>query len=248
MGWMHDTLSYMAEDPINRRWHHDKMTFGLHYAFSENFVLPISHDEVVHGKGSLLNKMPGDRWQKLANLRAYLGWMWTHPGKKLLFMGCEFGQEREWNHDRSLDWHLIENPEHAGLQRLVRDLNALYRAHPALHRLDCAPEGFRWIDGGNADDNVFSFLRLSDDGTPPVAVICNFAPIPRTDFRVGLPSGGRWHEAFNSDASEYGGTGTGNGGSVSAEGESWHGQPVSASLTLPPLATLVLAPGEQETT
>jgi 1,4-alpha-glucan branching enzyme len=248
MGWMHDTLSYMAEDPVHRRWHHNKMTFGLHYAFSENFVLPISHDEVVHGKGSLLNKMPGDRWQKLANLRAYLSWMWTHPGKKLLFMGCEFGQEREWNHDRSLDWHLIENPEHAGLQRLVRDLNALYRAHPALHRLDCAPEGFQWIDGGNAEANVLSFLRLSDDGAPPVAVICNFAPVPRTDFRLGLPSGGRWHEAFNSDASEYGGTGTGNGGSVLAEGEGWHGQPVSASLTLPPLATLVLAPGEQETT
>ncbi|MEM7641647.1 MAG: 1,4-alpha-glucan branching protein GlgB [Pseudomonadota bacterium] len=242
MGWMHDTLSYIAEDPINRRWHHDKMTFGLHYAFSENFVLPISHDEVVHGKGSLLGKMPGDAWQRMANLRAYLSWMWTHPGKKLLFMGCEFAQEREWSHDRSLDWHLLDDPAHRGVQNLVRDLNALYRDHPALHRLDCDPSGFRWIDGGDADNNVFSFLRLSGDDVPPLAVICNFAPVPLPDFRVGLPQGGRWREAFNSDAISYGGTGTGNGGAVEAGGDGWHGQPVSASLVLPPLATLVLVP------
>ncbi len=242
MGWMHDTLEYMAKDPINRRWHHDKMTFGLHYAFSENFVLPISHDEVVHGKGSLLGKMPGDRWQKFANLRAYLGWMWTHPGKKLLFMGCEFGQEREWSHDRSLDWHLLEKGDHAGLQSLVRDLNAVYRAHPALHQLDCAPEGFCWIDGGDAENNVFSFLRLGHDGTPPVAVICNMAPVLREGFRVGLPQGGGWREVLNSDATGYGGTGSGNAGSVATDGEAWHGQPVSASLTLPPLSTLILTP------
>ncbi|WP_392387212.1 1,4-alpha-glucan branching protein GlgB [Jannaschia aquimarina] len=244
MGWMHDTLQYMAEDPLNRRWHHDKMTFGLHYAFSENFVLPLSHDEVVHGKGSLLGKMPGDRWQRFANLRAYLSWMWTHPGKKLLFMGGEFGQEREWSHDRSLDWHLLDDPNHAGLQRLVRDLNACYRSHPALHARDCEPEGFQWIDGGDADNNAFSFLRKGHDGDAPVAVICNFAPVQRSEFRVGLPSAGNWREIFNSDATEYGGTGSGNGGYVSAEGDGWHGQPTSASLTLPPLATLVLTPDE----
>ncbi|CTQ33056.1 1,4-alpha-glucan branching protein GlgB [Jannaschia rubra] len=241
MGWMHDTLEYIAEDPINRRWHHDKMTFGLHYAFSENFVLPISHDEVVHGKGSLLGKMPGDDWQRFANLRAYLGWMWTHPGKKLLFMGSEFAQDREWNHDRSLDWHLLDDSRHAGIQRLVRDLNGVYRSHPALHALDCDPEGFRWIDGGDAENNVFSFLRLANDA-PPVAVICNMAPVQRDNFRVGLPSHGPWREIFNSDAIEYGGTGSGNGGFITADGQGWHGQPVSAGLALPPLATLILTP------
>ncbi|MEM7710811.1 MAG: alpha amylase C-terminal domain-containing protein, partial [Pseudomonadota bacterium] len=218
------------------------MTFGLHYAFSENFVLPISHDEVVHGKGSLLGKMPGDTWQRFANLRAYLGWMWTHPGKKLLFMGCEFGQEREWSHDRSLDWHLTDDPNHGGLQNLVRELNAAYRENPALHRLDCAPEGFRWIDGGDAANNVFSFLRLGAEGDPPVVVICNMAPVLREDFRVGLPSGGRWREVLNTDAAEFGGTGSGNGGFVEADGDGWHGQPVSASLKVPPLATLILTP------
>jgi 1,4-alpha-glucan branching enzyme len=242
MGWMHDTLQYIQEDPINRRWHHDKMTFGLHYAFSENFVLPISHDEVVHGKGSLLGKMPGDDWQRFANLRAYLGWMWTHPGKKLLFMGSEFAQEQEWSHDRSLDWHLLEDGRHKGIQKLVRDLNAVYRANPGLHRLDCVPEGFRWIDGGDAENNVFSFLRLGQDGDPPIAVICNMAPVLREDFRVGLPSDGSWREIFNSDATEYGGTGSGNGGRVAAEGAAWHGQPASASLTLPPLACVILRP------
>ena len=242
MGWMNDTLEYMAEDPVNRRWHHDKMTFGLHYAFSENFVLPVSHDEVVHGKGSLLGKMPGDRWQRFANLRAYLGWMWTHPGKKLLFMGSEFGQEREWSHDRSLDWHLLEDGDHAGLQKLVRALNETYRSHPSLHRLDCAPEGFRWIDGGDAENNVFSFLRLGTKDDPPVAVICNMAPVLREGFRVGLPTGGRWREVLNTDAVEFGGTGSGNGGFVKVDGDGWHGQPVSASLKLPPLATMILTP------
>ncbi|MGB3554776.1 MAG: 1,4-alpha-glucan branching protein GlgB [Jannaschia sp.] len=242
MGWMHDTLDYMSQDPINRRWHHDRMTFGLHYAFSENFVLPISHDEVVHGKGSLLGKMPGDEWQRFANLRAYLGWMWTHPGKKLLFMGCEFGQEREWSHDRSLDWHLLDDPRHAGLQNLVRDLNGVLQAHPALHVRDCTPDGFRWIDGGDAENNVFSFLRLGAEDDPPVAVVCNMAPVPRDGFRVGLPQGGSWREVLNSDATEYGGTGSGNGGGAVADGGGWHGQPVSAGLLLPPLSTLILTP------
>ncbi len=243
MGWMNDTLRYMAEDPVNRRWHHDKMTFGLHYAFSENFVLPISHDEVVHGKGSLLGRMPGDRWQKFANQRAYLGWMWTHPGKKLLFMGSEFAQVEEWNHDQSLDWHLLDDPLHSGMQRLVRDLNTAYRSLPALHRRDCSPEGFRWIDGGDTDNNVFSYLRLGEDGDPPVAVIVNMAPVTRECFRVGLPLSGAWTEALNSDAAVYGGSGAGNGGKVMAEGQGWHGQPASASVTLPPLSTIILIPG-----
>ena len=242
MGWMHDTLSYIGKDPIHRRWHHDQMTFGLHYAFSEDFVLPISHDEVVHGKGSLLGKMPGDRWQRFANLRAYLGWMWTHPGKKLLFMGCELGQEREWNHDRSLDWHLLDDPAHAGLQALVRDLNRLYRAEPALHRHDCDPQGFEWIEGGAAEDNVFAFLRHGDDGDPPALVVLNFAPVLREGYRIGVPHGGRWHERLNTDAACYGGSGAGNGGAAVALAEGWHGRPASLSLTLPPLAALVLQP------
>ena len=242
MGWMHDTLEYMSQDPINRKYHHDKMTFGLHYAYSENFVLPLSHDEVVHGKGSLIRKMPGDTWQKFANLRAYFGWMWTHPGKKLLFMGGEFGQDREWSHDRSLDWHLLEDSNNKGLQSLVRDLNALYRAHPALHVRDCDERGFQWIDGGDAENNVFSFVRLGEDGDPPVVVICNMAPVLREGFRLGMPAAGKWREVFNSDATVYGGTGAGNGGSVTADGGGWHGRAQSASLTLPPLSTLVLVP------
>jgi 1,4-alpha-glucan branching enzyme len=242
MGWMHDTLAYMARDPIHRKHHHHEMTFGIHYAFSENFVLPLSHDEVVHGKGSLLNKMPGDRWQRFANLRAYYGYMWGHPGKKLLFMGVEFGQEREWNHDASLDWHLLEDPAHEGVRRLVRDLNALYRREGALHERDCAPEGFHWIDGGDAEGNVFSFVRRGREGTPPVVVISNMAPVVREGFRLGMPSEGRWRELLNTDAADYGGSGAGNGGRVVARGEGLHGLPASATLTLPPLATLFLAP------
>ncbi|EKE43358.1 1,4-alpha-glucan branching enzyme (Glycogen branching enzyme) [Oceaniovalibus guishaninsula JLT2003] len=242
MGWMHDTLSYMAEDPINRKYHHDKMTFGLHYAFSENFVLPLSHDEVVHGKGSMLGKMPGDRWQKFANLRAYYGWMWGHPGKKLLFMGGEFGQEREWNHDISLDWHLLDDPAHEGLRKLVRDLNALYARERGLHERDCSPDGFQWINGGDADNNVFSFVRRGADGADPVVVICNFAPVLREGFRLGMPAAGRWTEALNTDASEYGGSGAGNGGVVVAVDDPMHGQPASATITLPPLGTLFLRP------
>jgi 1,4-alpha-glucan branching enzyme len=233
----------MAHDAIHRKYHHGEMTFGLVYAFSENFVLPLSHDEVVHGKGSLLNKMPGDRWQKFANLRAYLGFMWGHPGKKLLFMGGEFGQEREWNHDQSLDWHLLDDPSHEGLRRLVRDLNRLYRAEPALHRLDGAPEGFRWIEGGDADNNVFSFTRMSDDGARPVAIISNMAPVLREEYRIGVPRGGRWREELSSDAGEYGGTGTHNGTRPATE-EPMHGFAHSVSLTLPPLATVFLVPDE----
>ena len=242
MGWMHDTLHYMQEDPLNRRHHHHLMTFGLHYAFSENFVLPLSHDEVVHGKGSILTRMPGDRWQKFANLRAYYSFMWTHPGKKLLFMGGEFGQEREWNFDRSLDWHLLEDGNHEGVRRLIRDLNALYRDLPALHRLDCSPDGFRWIEGGDTENSVFSYLRLGGEGVPSAAVVVNFTPVPRDGYRIGLPHGGEWRVALNSDATEYGGTGGYDAASVSAVDEGMHGQPASASVTLPPLAAIVLTP------
>lgn len=242
MGWLHDMLAYMARDPIHRRHHHGQMTFGLDYAFSENFILPLSHDEVVHDKGSLLNKMPGDRWQRFANLRAYLAFMWMHPGKKLLFMGGEFGQEREWNHDAGLDWQLLDDPDHAGLRRLVRDLNRLYRGMRALHVKDCDPQGFQWIDSGDADNNVFSWLRLGGAGDPPVAVTANMAPVVREGFCIGLPRPGLWREVLNSDAREYGGAGHGNGGAVPAVAPGTHGRPFAAALTLPPLAVLVLTP------
>jgi 1,4-alpha-glucan branching enzyme len=241
MGWMHDTLEYMQKDPIYRRHHHHLMTFGIDYAFSENFVLPLSHDEVVHGKGSLLNKMPGDRWQRFANLRAYFGFMWAHPGKKLLFMGGEFGQEREWNHDRSLDWHLLDDPDHAGLQRLVRDLNELYRETPALHALDCEPAGFAWIEGGDTEHSVFSFERRDGEGQS-VVVVCNLTPVVRHDYAIGVPSAGAWRERLNTDAEVYGGSNIGNAGLVEATPTPLHGRPASVRLTLPPLATLVLQP------
>jgi len=240
MGWMHDTLEYMKQDPIHRRWHHHQMTFGLHYAFSENFVLPLSHDEVVHGKGSLLGKMPGDRWQKFANLRAYFGFMWTHPGKKLLFMGGEFGQEREWNHDQSLDWHLLGDGLHAGLQRLVRDLNRLYRELPQLHLHDADPAGFEWINATDADNSVYSYLRKGGPEDGPVLVVCNFTPVVRHGYRVGVPRTGRWVELLNSDAAEYGGGNIGNGGAVWAEPAGWQGRSASLALTIPPLATVIL--------
>jgi 1,4-alpha-glucan branching enzyme len=242
MGWMHDTLDYMGQDPIHRKYHHHEMTFGLHYAFSENFVLPLSHDEVVHGKGSMLGRMPGDRWQKFANLRAYYGFMWGHPGKKLLFMGGEFGQEREWNHDQSLDWHLLDDPMHEGLRRLVADLNRLYRSEPGLHQRDCVPEGFQWIEGGDAENNVFSFVRHGGEGAKPVVVVANMAPVLREGYRIGVPSAGRWREALNSDAALYGGSGAGNGGTLRATDHGLHGFPASLSLTVPPLATLFLIP------
>jgi 1,4-alpha-glucan branching enzyme len=238
MGWMHDTLDFMSQEPIYRRWQHHKMTFGLLYAFSENFVLPLSHDEVVHGKGSILARMPGDDWQKFANLRAYYGFMWGHPGKKLLFMGQEFAQGREWNHQESLDWHLTDVHWHAGVRRLVHDLNALYRALPALHQRDCDPSGFEWIEANDAENSVLSWLRHGQEGTPPVLVISNFTPVPRHNYRVGLPLHGRWIERLNTDAEGYGGSGMGNLGAVMAEQVSSHGRPFSASFTLPPLSTL----------
>jgi 1,4-alpha-glucan branching enzyme len=240
---MHDTLRYMSKEPVFRKHHLNDLTFGLMYAWTENFVLPISHDEVVHGKGSLINKMPGDAWQKAANLRAYLGLMWTYPGKKLLFMGCEFGQWREWNHDSSLDWHLLdEGPLHRGAQALVRDLNRLYRELPALHELDCEPAGFEWIDCTDIEHSVISYLRRSRDPDHHTVTVCNFTPVPRHGYRIGVPRAGFYRERVNTDATEYGGSGVGNGGLVQALPEPCHGRPASLCLSLPPLATLVLEP------
>jgi 1,4-alpha-glucan branching enzyme len=244
MGWMHDTLEYMKLAPIHRKYHHHQMTFGIHYAFSENFVLPLSHDEVVHGKGSLIGKMPGDRWQKFANLRAYLAYMWTHPGKKLLFMGGEFAQEREWSHDRSLDWHLLDDPAHRTLQSLVRDLNRLYREVPALHLRDAEPSGFEWVDATDADNSVYSYVRHGGPDDPPVLVVCNFTPVVRHAYRVGVPRDGAWVERLNTDAAVYGGSNVGNSGIVFADSEGRQGRPASLSLTLPPLATIVLQHAE----
>jgi len=240
MGWMHDTLGYFAHDPVHRRYHHHELTFSTIYAFTENFILPLSHDEVVHGKGSLLAKMPGDRWQQLANLRALYAYMWAHPGKKLLFMGGELAQEGEWSHDASLDWRLLEHPAHAGVQRLVRDLNAIYRAEPALYEVDFEPHGFRWLDANDAERNVLAFLRLSADGSRALACVCNLSPVPREGYRLGLPHGGRWREALNTDSELYGGSNVGNLGGVEAEPSPWHGQPWSAELVLPPLAVVWL--------
>ncbi|ABM36421.1 1,4-alpha-glucan branching protein GlgB [Polaromonas naphthalenivorans] len=240
MGWMHDTLQYMARDPVHRQHHQGEMTFGLAYAFSENFVLPISHDEVVHGKGSLLGKMPGDRWQQFANLRAYLGFMFGHPGKKLLFMGCEFAQLREWNHDQSLDWHLLDDPQHAGVQRLVRDLNQLYRATPALYQLDFVPAGFEWMDHQDAAHSVLAFIRRGLDARSFILVVCNFTPTVQTAYRVGVPQPGEYRERLNTDSAHYGGSNAGTPlGAATAEPVGWHGQPQSLLLNLPPLATVV---------
>jgi 1,4-alpha-glucan branching enzyme len=241
MGWMHDTLQYMARDPIHRQHHHSEMTFGLVYAFNENFVLPLSHDEVVHGKGSLLAKMPGDRWQKFANLRAYYGFMFGHPGKKLLFMGCEFGQEREWNHDQSLDWHLLADGMHEGLRRLVRDLNHFYRDTAALHERDFDGSGFEWIDHEDAQRSVLSFVRRSADGARMVAVVCNFTPTVHHGWRIGVPAGGLWRERINTDSQHYGGSNVGAPfGVLHAQPLPWQGKPHSLELTLPPLATVFL--------
>ncbi len=242
MGWMHDTLDYMSREPVHRRYHHHQMTFGLVYAYSEKFVLPLSHDEVVHGKGSLIGRMPGDRWQKFANLRAYFGFMWTHPGKKLLFMGGEFAQEREWNHDQSLDWHLLDDAMHAGVQRLVRDLNRLYRQTPALHELDTEPAGFEWIEGNDADNSVFSFLRRGKGDGEPVLVVTNMTPVVRNGYRLGAPHAGQWREILNTDAREYGGSGVGNNSAVPTQPVGWHGRSCSIEIDLPPLATLILKP------
>jgi len=240
MGWMHDTLDYVSRDPIYRRWGHDKMTFGLLYAFSENFVLPISHDEVVHGKRSLVGKMPGDEWQRFANVRVYFAYMWAHPGKKLLFMGQEFGQTTEWNCNDQLPWWLLEHPPHQGLAKLVTDLNALYTSRPALHARDCEAEGFRWIVVNDDDQCVFAFLRMGAPGDSPIAIICNFTPVVRRDYRIGLPFEGRWVEALNTDSTIYWGSNVGNLGGVKAERRPLHGFGASAAVTLPPLAAVYL--------
>ncbi len=239
MGWMHDTLQYISLDPIHRRYHHNELTFGLIYAWDENFILPISHDEVVHGKKSLIGRMPGDRWQQFANLRAYLSFMWTHPGKKLLFMGCEFAQNHEWSHDRALDWHLLADESHRGIQVLVRDLNTLYREYPSLHVKDCEASGFQWIDGGNDRDSVLSYLRLGYEHDRPALVVCNFTPVVRHDYMIGVPHAGRWLERFNSDSARYGGSDVGNGGENYTEQQSHHGHAQALRLTLPPLGVLV---------
>ena len=239
MGWMHDSLHYIQQDPVYRAHHHNELSFGLVYAWHEHFILPISHDEVVHGKHSLIDKMPGDRWQKFANLRAYLSFMWAHPGKKLLFMGCEFGQWREWNHDQQLDWYLLQYPEHRGVQKLVSDLNQLYREEPALHEQDDVPQGFQWLIGDDATNSVYAWLRWSKAGKP-VLVVANFTPVPREAYRVGVPEAGTWHEIINSDAGVYSGSNYGNGGGVNTDPQPSHGQEVSLALNLPPLGVLIL--------
>jgi 1,4-alpha-glucan branching enzyme len=240
MGWMHDTLRYLSHDPIHRSYHHDNITFGLVYAFSERFILPLSHDEVVHGKGSLIGKMPGDRWQRFATLRAYFGFMWAHPGKKLLFMGNELAQAAEWNHDSELDWAALDDPLHRGIQLVVRNLNRLHAQHAALHIADCEGRGFHWIAGDDKQNSVFAFYRSAYDEAPPVIAVCNFTPVPRHHYRFGAPRAGHWREIFNSDAAEYGGSGVGNGDRLDTLTTPSHGQPFSIEMTLPPLATVLL--------
>ncbi len=238
MGWMHDTLEYMTKDPVYRKYHHNNLTFRMLYAFFENFVLPLSHDEVTHGKGSLLGKMPGDHWQKFANLRLLLGYMYAQPGKKLLFMGGEFGQWREWTHQESLDWHLLQYPAHSGLHRWVSDLNRVYREEPALHELDFDQPGFEWIDCNDVEQSVISLVRKARSCDDVIAVVCNFTPVPRFNYRIGVPGPGFWKEILNSDASEYGGSGHGNLGGVEATAVPWHSRPCSLNITLPPLAAV----------
>ncbi|MFC5369787.1 1,4-alpha-glucan branching protein GlgB [Arcanobacterium bovis] len=242
MGWMNDTLHYLQENPINRRWHHGELTFSLVYAFSEQFLLPISHDEVVHGKGSLYSKMPGDHWQKLAGVRLLFGYQWSHPGKQLLFMGQEFAQIDEWSDGHGLDWWLTDNPAHDGVMQCVKALNEVYVSHPALWSDDFKNSGFEWIDVSDGDHNVLSYLRKSADGSQVVAVICNFAGVPHNDYRVGLPQAGGWKEIFNSDAKEFGGSGVGNMGRVEAEEIGWNGRPYSATVQLPPYGVIYLEP------
>ena len=239
MGWMHDILDYMSLDPIHRSYHHNKLTFSIWYAFSENFMLPISHDEVVHGKGSLVNKMSGDWWQKRANLRLMLGYMWTHPGKKLLFMGCEFGQGLEWNHDTALEWHLLERPEFQGIQQWVKDLNAALRRYPPLYERDFVQGGFQWIDCSNWQQSVVAFLRKGNKNDTMILVVCNFTPLPREPYRIGVPQAGYWEEILNSDATVYSGSGMGNKGGMRTESIPFHGHNQSLPLTLPPLSIVV---------
>ena len=240
MGWMHDTLTYMAKDPIHRRFHHNSLTFRSLYAFTENFCLPLSHDEVVHGKGSLISKMPGDDWQKFANLRALLGYMYGLPGKKLLFMGAEVAQWAEWSHESSVEWHLLAHAPHRGIQQLVRDLNALLRREPALHELDTDPAGMEWIDANDSDNSVLTFLRKGREGRSMIAVVCSFTPVPRYDYRIGVPRAGFWREVLNTDAREYGGGGVGNLGGVGTAPVACHGHAQSLELVLPPLAVVAL--------
>jgi 1,4-alpha-glucan branching enzyme len=242
MGWMHDTLKYLQFDPVYRRHHHDTLTFSMIYAFNENFVLPLSHDEVVHGKGSLIGRMPGEEWRQFANLRLLFGYQWCHPGKKLLFMGGEFGHKREWQHDESLEWHVLKYPLHTGVQRWVRDLNHFYRTEPALFGEDFRAEGFEWIDCHDADASVLAFLRHAGGRTQSVLAVCNFTPVVREHYRLGVPHGGQWRECLNSDAQAYGGSGRGNAGAVKASQAPAHGRPWSLTLTLPPLSVLILKP------
>ena len=242
MGWMHDTLNYFKRDPVYRKHHHDSLTFSLWYAFHENFVLPLSHDEVVHGKGSLIGRMPGDDWQQFANLRLLYGYMWTHPGKKLLFMGGEFGQRREWTHEDSLEWHVLQVPGHEGVRKWVADLNRTYRDTPALYRKDFTNDGFRWVQRGDWEQSALSYLRMGDENAPPALVVLNFTPVPRHNYRVGVPRGGYWRELLNSDAAGYGGSGMGNFGGVEATPMPYEDFTHSLTITLPPLAALVFKP------
>jgi 1,4-alpha-glucan branching enzyme len=245
MGWMHDTLLYFSHEPVHRKYHQNDLTFAMLYHHHENFILPLSHDEVVHGKGSLLDKMPGHDQTRFANLRLLLAWQHAQPGKKLLFMGGEFGQGREWSHEVSLDWHLLNVDRHQGIQRWVRDLNRIHRQERALHVRDCAPDGFEWVDCGDAENGVVSLLRRGGEGDRPVLAVFNFTPILRAGYRVGVPSGGVWRELLNGDAGVYGGTGAGNLGGVRADPAPLHARPFSVSLTLPPLAALFLVPEEE---
>ena len=240
---MHDTLEYFSKEPVHRRFHHHELTFSMVYAWNENFVLPLSHDEVVHGKRSLLGRMPGDRWQQLANLRALYGYMWAHPGKKLLFMGCELAQEKEWSEPAgSLDWHLLDEADHAGVLALIRDLNRVYDEEPALWELDHSHEGFRWLEPNAANENVLAFARVSEDGKRWLVCACNFSPVVREGWRIGLPAGGKWREALNTDSRFYGGSDVGNGLGLEAEKTPWNEQEHSVEITLPPLGVVWLVP------
>ena len=238
MGWMHDTLAFFSQDPVNRKYHQGQLVFSLWYAFTENFMLSLSHDEVVYGKRSLLEKMPGDEWQKFANMRLLFGYMWAHPGKQLVFMGNEIGQRTEWAHDGTIDWNALQSQPHESLLRWVEDLNRAYRENPALHQIDFTADGFEWIDASDTQQNVIAFLRKGRGSTPPVVVVCNFTPIPRYNYAIGVPAGGRWIEILNSDATLYGGSGQGNMGGVEAAPVPAHGRMDSISLTLPPLSVL----------
>jgi 1,4-alpha-glucan branching enzyme len=240
MGWMHDTLVYMTKDPIYRKHHHNDLTFSFYYAYTENFMLSLSHDEVTHGKGSMVKKMPGDDWQKFANLRLLLGYMFAHPGKKLNFMGFEFAQWNEWNHDKSLDWHLLQYAPHQGIHQWVKDLNQLYRSEPALYERDFTPDGFEWIDLNDYQQGVLSFVRKSADNQSQIVVVCNFTPMTWNNYSVGMPQKGFWKEILNSDAAIYGGSSQGNLGGKETSDKSFHGRPCSLSLTIPPLGILFL--------